>query len=93
MTSDLQDIRVVCIYCGQEFIMKNPQLFVEKMDEAARIISKVMGKDMYEIAPEAYEMNNMPNIRRQLEEKGHIRMMCMACHAISSWSIQLRGEQ
>ena len=79
------EIKCICIFCGNGFNFTDGELFMERMSYAQEMISKKIGGYPEDVTKNLEEKNNIRNIKKELKEKGHVRMACVACHLISSW--------
>jgi len=84
------EARQICPLCGNEFIIKNVELYIQKINESWDVI-----KPQFEHLPEDQqkeikERNNIINIKEQLEKQGYIKAPCLPCHTKMAWEIQLK---
>jgi len=88
--NEIQSAKQVCPLCGNEFIIKDINLFFRITDEAWEIIKKAFPKD-YEkrISQEVYKRNNPETIKKSIEEKGYFTAFCQPCMSKITWSKQL----
>ena len=78
----------ICPVCGNEFIIKDIELFIERMDEAWNIVKKVVS-DPEKMGSQIYKHNNVDAIKKHLKEKGYFTAFCQPCMSKMSWSKQL----
>lgn len=78
----------ICPICGNEFIIKDIELFLERTEEAWNIVKKVVS-DPEKLEKEIYKRNNIDTIKKHLKEKGYITAWCQPCMSKMSWSKQL----
>ena len=76
---------MVCIHCGGKFIIKDLELFIEKMSEASETLKEILDIDDEHKLSVMLAKNNIINIEEILKERGHIRMACIPCHLKNSW--------
>lgn len=87
----LVSAKQVCPLCGNEFIIKDIDLFLEKTEEAWNIVKKALppGDVRMRLDNEVYKRNNPDAIRKVLKEKGFITAWCQPCMSKISWAKQL----
>lgn len=78
----------VCPVCGNEFIIKDIELFLERLEEAWNILRKAI-PNPEKLDNEIYKHNNIDVIKKCLKEKGYFTAFCQPCMSKISWSAQL----
>lgn len=79
----------ICPLCGNEFIIKDVELFMKKVNEAWEVIKRIFEDLPEEQQKEIKERNSIINIKEHLEKQGYIKVPCLPCHTKMSWEIQL----
>ena len=83
----MTEAKMECIHCSGKFIIKDLELFIEKLSEASETLKrKINLKDDSEIN-KMLKMNNIIDAKKELEEKGILRMACIPCHLKESWEL------
>ena len=80
----------ICPVCGNEFIIKDIDLYLERMEEAWNVVKKAL-PDSYkrQMEDEIYKRNHPDNIKKHLKEKGYFTGFCQPCMSKMAWSKQL----
>jgi len=81
----MTEAKIVCIYCSGEMIIKDLELFILKLSEASEVLKSKLNITNENEITRMLKVNNIVDVRRELEEKGHIRMACIPCHLKTSW--------
>ncbi|MFW6172610.1 MAG: hypothetical protein ACOC5T_02595 [Elusimicrobiota bacterium] len=84
------EAKQVCPICGNEFIIKDIDLYIERMNEAWEIVKKALPEAYAKQAEsEIYKRNHPDKIRQHIKEKGYFTAFCQPCMSKLSWSKQL----
>lgn len=81
------NIKQICPFCKNEFIIKDFDLFMNKLRDGWALASS---KFHFEELPKEQQdfirnQNNEERIERLLIEKGYINMICEVCNVILTW--------
>ena len=76
---------MVCIFCNGKFVIENIELFIEKLSEASEVLKAKLKLTNESEINKLLAANNIIDIKKELDTKGHIRMACTACHLKTSW--------
>jgi len=80
----------ICPVCDNEFIIKDIDLFLERMEEAWNVIKKALPNAYKrQMEDEIYKHNHPDNIKKHLKEKGYFIGFCQPCMSKMAWSKQL----
>lgn len=86
----MTEAKMICPLCENEFIIKNIELFMEKLEESWQVIKPIFEHLPKDQQDEIKKKNNIINIKEQLEKQGYIKAMCLPCHTKMSWATQLK---
>jgi len=77
----------VCPICGNEFIVKDIELYLEIMNDAWESIKEAYPDGFtQQMNDEIYKRNHPDAIRKCIAEKGHFTGLCQPCMSLLSWS-------
>lgn len=80
----------ICPVCENEFIIKDIDLYLERMEEAWNVVKKALPEAYKrQMEDEIYKRNHPDNIRKYIKEKGYFTGFCQPCMGKMSWSKQL----
>lgn len=81
----------VCPICGNEFIIKDVELFLEVTNEAWEMVRKGNPEAFSkQLESEIYRKNSPDNIKKEIEKKGYFTGFCQPCMSRLAWSLQLK---
>lgn len=76
--------KIVCPVCGNEFVVKDLELLVRRVEEAWNLVETLVDVDD-KTAEDIRRKNNIVNVKKEMKEKGFVSMLCQPCYAIMSW--------
>jgi hypothetical protein len=79
----------VCPVCGNEFIIKDIDLYLERLNEAWDIVIEHNPGIKEKYKHEIYKRNNPEYIRKHVDENGFFTAFCQPCMNKISWSSYL----
>lgn len=82
------EAKQICPICGNELIIKDIDLFIQKLNESWEVTKPIFEHLPEEQQKEIKEKNNITNIKEQLEKQGYIKMSCLPCHTKMAWEMQ-----
>ena len=81
----MTEAKIVCIHCEGKFIVKDLELFIEKLSEASEVMKRKLNLTDKNEINKLLKMNNIVDIREELKKKEHIRKACIHCNLKTSW--------
>lgn len=86
------EAKLICPHCGNESIVKDIGLFINMNEKAWELLELLIKKLPEDMRNEVAKKNNVHNLKKELEEKGHLRVFCSPCISYVQWKIELEDS-